>query len=310
MNRMKAGRLLVNAAAIVAGLLFSSSCILISTTLRTGGEQRLTRAAPPPKKQGPHVIIFALDGTVPDLLMEAIRSGRAKRMQMLLGNDQGGGLFEHAYAAPNALSVLPSSTIADWSAIFTGDAPAWDGVTGDEWFVRETATFYAPVPVSLSDITDSTKTVADDLVGKELKVPTLYELLGKRTYVSMLSVHRGANYYTTVSPSSFGNLLSHLIKGTLNGEDPEKSLSSAIEEHGIPDLQVVYFPEIDIFTHAANPPFEKQLRYLQYVTDPAVGEMLDEYLKKDSFHSSYVIFIADHAQIPTLDDEGSRAGNR
>jgi hypothetical protein len=293
---------------------------MVSKTLRTRGEERLTHAAPPSKQQGPHVIIFALDGTVPDLLMEAIRSGRARRMRMLLGNDRGGGLFEHAYAAPNALSVLPSSTIADWSAAFTGDVPAWDGVTGDEWFVRETATFYAPVPISLSDITDNTKTVADDLVGKALKVPTLYELLGKRTYVSMLSVHRGATYYTTVSPSSFGDLLLHLVKGTLNGEDPEKSLSSAIdrdsvakvieaiEEHGVPDLQVVYFPGIDIFTHAANPPFEKQLRYLQNVTDPAVGEVLDEYLKKDSLNSLYVIFIADHAQIPTLDDERHELG--
>src|SRR6202030_2736811 len=57
-----------------------------------------------------------------------------------------------------------------------------------------------------------------------------------------------------------------------------------------------------------NPPFEKQFGYLQYVIDPAVGEVLDEYLKKDSLHSTYVIFIADHAQIPTLDDEHHELG--
>ena len=50
-----------------------------------------------------------------------------------------------------------------------------------------------------------TKLVTDDLVGKELKVPTLYEQLGVRTYVSMLSVHRGATYFSTVGPNSLSD---------------------------------------------------------------------------------------------------------
>jgi Type I phosphodiesterase / nucleotide pyrophosphatase len=170
--------------AVAAGLLLFSACLLITHSIKTGGEQKLAKAAPPPRRHGPHVIIFALDGAVPDRLMEAIHSGDAPNVARLLGKDEGDGLFEHAYAAPNALSVLPSSTIADWSSIFTGKTPAQDGVTGDEWFDRESATFLAPVPVSVTNITDDTKTVADDLVGKELKTPTLYELLKRRTYVS------------------------------------------------------------------------------------------------------------------------------
>ncbi len=139
--------LLYAAAAALVSL--ASSCILVTQTLKTGGEQRLTRVAPPPTRQGTHVIIFALDGAAPAQLMEAVHSGQAPNIAALLGKDKGGGLFEHAYAAPNALSVLPSSTIADWASIFTGDTPAWDGVTRDEWFVRETGTFYAPVPISV-----------------------------------------------------------------------------------------------------------------------------------------------------------------
>jgi hypothetical protein len=156
-------------------------------------------------------------------------------------------------------------------------------VTGDEWFIRETATFYAPVPVSMTDVTDNTKLVTDDLVGKELKVPTLYEQLGVRTYVSMLSVHRGATYFSTVGPNSLSDLFEHLVRGTMKGRDPERSLSATldrasvakvnevIEEHGIPDLQVVYLPGIDIFTHAAEEPVNSQVRYLEHVTDGAVG---------------------------------------
>jgi hypothetical protein len=311
---------------IAAILLFMFSCGLLKTTgfvshtIRTGGEERIAPVEVPASPSGPRMIIFALDGAVPAGLMDAIKSARMRYISALLGKDEGNGLFEHGYAAPEALSVLPSSTIADWASIFTGSVPAGDGVTGDEWFIRETATFYAPVPVSMTDVTDHTKLVTDDLVGKELKVPTLYEQLGVRTYVSMLSVHRGATYFSTVGPNSLSDLFEHLVRGTMKGRDPERSLSATldrasvvkvnevIEEHGIPDLQVVYLPGIDIFTHAAEDPLNSQVRYLEHVTDGAVGQVLDEYRKHNALDNTYVIFIADHAHIPTMNDEKHRLG--
>jgi hypothetical protein len=57
-------------------------------------------------------------------------------------------------------------------------------------------TFVAPVPVSTPDTADNTKTVSDDLVGKAIRVPTLYEDLGVRSYVALQQVHRGATLYT------------------------------------------------------------------------------------------------------------------
>ena len=60
------------------------------------------------------MIIFALDGAVPAGLMDSINSLEMPNITGLLGKDLGRGLFEHGYAAPHALSVLPSSTIADW----------------------------------------------------------------------------------------------------------------------------------------------------------------------------------------------------
>ena len=311
---------------MAAFLLFLFSCGLLKTTgfishtIRTGGEERIAPVEVPASPSGPRMIIFALDGAVPAGLMDAIKSARMPYISALLGKDEGNGLFEHGYAAPEALSVLPSSTIADWASIFTGSVPAWDGVTGDEWFIRETATFYAPVPVSMTDVTDNTKLVTDDLVGKELKVPTLYEQLGVRTYVSMLSVHRGATYFSTVGPHSLSDLFEHLVRGTMKGIDPERSLSATldrasvvkvnevIEEHGIPDLQVVYLPGIDIFTHAAEDPLNSQVRYLEHVTDGAVGQVLDEYRKHNALDNTYVIFIADHAHTPTMNDENHRLG--
>ena len=266
------------------------------------------------------MIIFALDGTTPAQLMQAIRSGKAPNLASLLGKERGQGLFEHGYAAPRALSVLPSSTIAAWSAIFTGTAPARNGVAGDEWFERESKTFLAPVPVSALDTADVSKVVSNDLIGKELQVPTLYEFLQKNINVSMLSVQRGATLYTTVSPASLTDFLGFLVKGALKGIDPEKSIAAALDSSAtqklieaidvknVPDLQVVYFPGIDIFTHVADDPLASQVRYLQFVTDKRIGEILDEYRKKDALDDTYVIIISDHGQIPTLNDDQHKLG--
>ena len=313
MNAMKRHPLRYSGGCLLFLILLQWSCTLVWDTLWTGGEKKLDSTPPP--ASGPRLIIFALDGTTPDQLMQAIRSGNAPNLAGLFGNERSQGLFEHAYAAPRAWSILPSSTIAAWAALFTGTPPAVNGVAGDEWFERETATFRAPVPVSALDTADVSKVVSDDLIGKMLKTPTLYEMVNKKIHVSLLSVHRGATLYTTVAPASFTDFLSYLIKGTIKGIDPEKTFAAAldfsatqklleaIDTHGVPDLQVVYYPGIDIFTHVSEDPLTRQARYLQFVTDKRIGEVLDAYRKKDALNGTYVLVVSDHGQIPTLDDD-------
>jgi hypothetical protein len=62
-----------------------------------------------------------------------------------------------------------------------------------------------------------------------------------------------------------------LISGKVEGESAEKSLSAdldsdsvpklidAINEHGFANLQVVYFPGIDIYTHETKDPLRSQV---------------------------------------------------
>jgi hypothetical protein len=306
-------------ATVAALMLLVSACALVRHSLQTGGEEQL-KPVPPPSPSGIHVLIFAMDGATPAQFIEAVHSTHAPNIATLLGKDAGNGVFEHAYAAPHALSVLPSSTIADWASIFTGSTPAYDGIPGDEWFERQTMQFYAPVPVSVSETADNAKMVTDDLVGRQLKVPTLFEDLQGSSNVSLLSIHRGATIYTTVAPGAFPDLIQHLIKGQMRGDDPEKSLSASIDrdsitkvldafdEHGIPDLQVVYMPGIDIFTHSAPDRLAGQARYLEHVTDGCVGRLLDAYRRAGVMDHTYVIFISDHAHIPTLNDERHQLG--
>jgi predicted AlkP superfamily pyrophosphatase or phosphodiesterase len=189
------------ALAAAGAALAVASCTLFSKTVTTGGVVALKNVAAP-NVPGKHVIVFALDGVSYDQFMTVVRSGKAPNIGGILGKERGGGVFEHGYSTPDAVAMLPSSTAADWSAIFTGVPPAFNGVPGDEWFVREQTRFFAPVPISVDDTGDVQNAVANGLFGKALAVPTLYEQLGVDTNVSLLWIYRGASLYTIVGPSS------------------------------------------------------------------------------------------------------------
>ncbi|HLW70156.1 MAG TPA: alkaline phosphatase family protein [Candidatus Binataceae bacterium] len=309
------------ALGVLSILITQTGCTLIGRVLRHGGEEQLTKAPPAVAPAGPHVLILALDGGGHDVLMQAIRSGDAPFIAALMGQQQSPDLFAHAYSAPDVETILPSSTVAAWSAIFTGAPPADDGIAGDEWFDRLTRKFYAPVPVTVRDTGDFTKMVTDDLVGRQLAVPTLYDLEAtQRSYVSMLMVYRGATLFTTIDPSAFTGMTIDLLKGALVGEDAEKSVAGsldlssvqkvteAIKEHGLPNLQVVYFPGLDIYTHEAENPLHSQLYYYKHVVDPAVGQILEAYRQNNALKDTYVLIIADHGHTPVMKDDAHAIG--
>jgi arylsulfatase A-like enzyme len=274
------------------------------------------------------VLIFALDGAGYHELTAAIRSGQAPHLEALLGPEQHAGRFAHAYGVPNALSILPSTTVAAWSSVFTGQPPARTGVLGNEWFVREQRQFYAPAPVSVTETEDFRKTLLEGLVGNALQTPTLYELVGVPSHVSLSQVYRGATLYTTVEPTAFLSLMTGFVKGVLTGTAAKQELYAqidtasvtkllaALREHGIPSLQTVYLPGIDLFTHEAEEPqtargeeaLPLEVAYLESVTDPAIGEVLEAYEQGGVLDETYVIVIADHGHIPVLDDDRHALG--
>src|SRR5260370_37418847 len=102
-----------------------STCVALSILtscsaakfLLHGGERAKSHIRP--EQPGPFVLIFALDGAGYDQLMEAINSGEAPAMTVILGKSEGGGLYEHAYSEPHAVTILPSTTIAACSPICT-----------------------------------------------------------------------------------------------------------------------------------------------------------------------------------------------
>jgi hypothetical protein len=87
-----------------------------------------------------------------------------------------------------------------------------------------------------------------------------------------------------------------------------ESLIDSIEEHGLADLQVVYFPGIDLYTHVAEQPLAAQRRYLGEVVDSAIGMVLAAYARHDTLGRTYVIIVADHGHTPVLNDDRHALG--
>src|SRR5271167_5030276 len=314
MLRPKLGSYLIRCAlfSTCAVILALTSCSSIKLFLN-GGEKQVKREPRPPEP-GPYVLIFAFDGAGYDQLMAAINSGKAPAMAGMLGKEEGGGLYEHAYSVPNAVSILPSTTIAAWSSIFTGAPPAWTGVPGNEWFVREDMKFYAPVPVSVEEMDDNRAMITDNLVGRALKSPTLFQQAGVKSAVSLNPVYRGADYFTIVDSISMVALFTEFVTGKgshssgkrdiyqqLDEESVPKLLDS-IKAHGVPNIQVVYFPGIDLYTHLAADPLPMEVAYLETVTDPLVARILDAYRNYGILDQTYVMVIADHGHTPVLRD--------
>lgn len=266
-----------------------------------------------PIRGGTRVLIFALDGVGRDDFMGAVRAGHLPRIGALLGAEtQEAGTFAHGCAASNVLSILPSSTTAAWTSIFTGKPPGETGVPGNEWYDRNAMRFHAPSPVTTERRYQVLGAYNEDRLGDLIRVPTLFEQTPLRAHVSLLPVYRGADMINVPEIEPFGTLFNAAVKNAVGVDSAMfklyekvdkvsiKSIEESLHRYGIADVQTVYFPGIDLFTHVAPSPVESQRRYLARVVDDAVGDVLDLYRKAGVLDQTYVVFVSDHGHTEVL----------
>lgn len=273
-------------------------------------EERLLREAlREPGKQ--HVLVFAFDGVSAAQLKKAIEGGALPTVARQLGGAQSqDGVYPHGYFAPDVYSVLPSTTLAAWAATFTGKPSAENGIPGNEWFERENLTFQAPAPVSVGSNADTVRMLTDDLVGKSLKVQTVYQRADRKAYVSLNPLYRGADVFTAPGAHVVLGILSDL-HGLLGGPKEEvyseiddesvEVVVENIEQKGLADLQVVYFPGVDLYTHVAAAPLEDQLKFIRETLDHAIAQVLDAYA--DVLSQTTILLISDHGHTPVMKDD-------
>ncbi len=309
-------------AVVGAGAFYLRTGVPVAAVLELAaqGGERVLRDPMRPVRGGTRVVIFGLDGVGDDEFRRALGAGDAPNIAALFGVAAGGTRYAHGHAMPDALSILPSTTMAAWSSIFTGEPPARTGVPGNEWFVREERRFLAPAPVSVSGHEHTLEMLTDGLVGNAIRVPTLYELAGVRSHVSLAPVHRGADLFTTPDPGAVADLFTEVAKGVVGEQSVEREAYSevdltsvdnvleSIRQRGIPDLQVVYFPGIDLFTHVASQPLRQEARYLQTVLDSAIGRVVRAYDSLGVLDQTYFVFVSDHGHTPVLNDDRHSLG--
>lgn len=285
------------------------------------GRERPLRSPMRPIRGETRVILFALDGVGAEQIESAIATGAMPRTAALLGGPGGGGLYPRAYAAPAVATVLPSATLPAWTAILTGQPPGRNGIPGNEFFVREETAFYAPVPVTIRDREHAVQLYTDELLSPLVETPTLFEGIDLRAHVSTAQLFRGADLLTVPNLASFGDLFEATVRGAAGGgvssdgrvhrEADERSvrdLVQALDDHGVPDLQVVYLPGTDLYTHVADDPLASQRAYLTEVTDPLIGAVLDAYAERGALDDTWIVLTSDHGHTEVLPDDRHSLG--
>jgi hypothetical protein len=311
------------AALLVAG---AAAFLLVSDSAREavglaaeGGEIQL-REPMRPIRGGTRVLLFALDGVGDESLREAVNSGRMPHLARLLGARQDEDMYASAYAVPGALSIIPSTTMAVWASIFTGEPVSRTGVPGNEWYVREEMKFYAPGPNSVEETEHTIRSFTDGFLGNAIRVPTLFERTDLRSHVSLMLIHRGADLVNVPQLSDVARAFGATAAGVVGDEPTDREmyrvldessvdhLLRSMEQHGVPDLQVVYFPGIDLYTHVADPPLMEMAQYLTEITDLQIGRILEAYTRAGVLDRTYVVFVSDHGHTPVIKDEHHALG--
>ncbi len=277
------------------------------------GNAKQLRETLRPAAGPPRVLIFALDGVGHDDLRSALEAGALPTLTAVLGEADGDDWAHGADAGP-VLTVLPSITVAAWTALFTGATPGESGVPGNEWFDRKSDGFVAPAPVSVTGKSDAMETLSDQLMDSLVAVPTLFERADVRSYISVLPMHRGADLLAAPGGADLAQLLGAFPRGAV-GEEPvdrevygtvdrasADGMVALVEDEGPPDLGVVYFPGIDLYTHAAPNPLAEQRRYLAEVTDSAIARVLEAYRRAGALDGTWILVVADHGHTPVPHD--------
>jgi hypothetical protein len=311
--------LLLGAVGVLTYLFRSHTAGEVLDLATKGGFKEL-REPMRPIRGGTRVLLIALDGVGDDKLREVLRKGRMPRLARILGAEREEGVYESAYAVTDAMSILPSTTMAAWTSVFTGQPVSMTGVSGNEWFVREAQRFYAPGPISVPEYTDTLQMYTEDLLGKSIPVPTLFELVDGRSHVSLAPVFRGADLLTMPAADELAKLFGLVARGLMDAEPVDRKpyaaldktsvdrLLEAFEKHGVPDLQVAYFPGIDLYTHLAEDPLDELERYLAEIIDPALDRIFEAYASGGLLRDTYIILTSDHGHTPVPKHEHHALG--
>jgi hypothetical protein len=84
-------------------------------------------------------------------------------------------------------------------------------------------------------------------------------------------------------------------------QDTWEGFERGADRYGIPDLQVAYFPGVDLVAHKSGR--EEQRRYLRDEIDPHIDRILARYRRDGLLRDTYVFVVSDHGHVETLTED-------
>ena len=277
--------------------------------------------------QKPRLFIVILDALRHGTLMESLDS-LPNFQTIIKGN---GSSYPYIYFE-NVLVSIPSSSKPSNTTLLTGVYPRRHGVSSTMWFNRKEeriVTLTSLFQGKINNILEKTKT--DTIFdyarrsGKSMMAVATQVTKGvdSRDWIQQ-SVHLWGQAFL-VNLFQDGNTIpdgSHLDRGTTKGlfRGYLYSFTDGLEgrlrvEGDIPDLIVLHYVGLDIFTHYPRQFMVKenwtidqvQKWYLKEVLDPELGKITTFLRKNNLFENIIFFFVADHGQTKILKhiDEGN-----
>jgi hypothetical protein len=330
MSRHRSARRALLGGTVLTGLLLAGIIVVLLSETNPLDLGRLASEGPirelrdelrPASPAGPRVLLLALDGVSDQAFREGLADGLLPALRTFLGAEAiDAEIWDHAWAPTGALSILPSTTYAAWTAVFTGAAVAESGIPGNEWYDRSSRRFVAPAPTSVEGLGDVGRVYSEGLMGDWIGVPTLFERADVRSYATLVAQHQGADILIHPDLSTLRDIAMEFVQGVQEDGSPDLDLYkaldrqaidgtlAALEEYGVPDLLAVYLPGIDLHTHVAPESASAKAEYLAEVVAPLVDEVLRAYRGRGVLDDTWVVLTSDHGHTPVLDSDRNALG--
>jgi hypothetical protein len=284
------------------------------------------KGSPPNSPGRPPVLFLAFDGVDRAIIYDMLRKGEMPDLALLFGGEDH-GRFPHAYFEPAFISTLPSSTMTAWTTAMTGVVPARHGITGNEFFMRESRRLGAPAPVSFPDAKPSLAIYTDGYLNSLVKAPTVYEQMRATDaniliWVAMHQVFAGADRLLLAKPTVIVTAFEEFVgekaeEGAKGGKKHETRklyekidndvidvVREALQKGPVPDVLTVYLSGTDLYAHIAEEGPEPARRvYLREVVDPAIGRLTAALRARDALKDRYVVLTSDHGHTQVVYDD-------
>lgn len=253
-----------------------------------------------------------------ELLYNLLRSGKLPNLAALLGGDR----LSHAYLDDTFLANLPSTTMPAWVSVQTGYGAGESGVSGNEYFVRETRDFVCPAPVSFTDPEPTLAIYTDEYLNEQVEVPSVYERIHAHdrdalVWVGMNHFYRGADRLLLTKRTLLVKAVQGFIESNIRKlggyrsrhayEALDKAAIGALvkeldRSRAVPDVLTLYIAGTDVYTHVSKKtPDESRTEYLVEVADPALAPFVEK-LRQRYALDRWVIVTADHGHTQIVHD--------